>query len=135
MYFLIRQKNINHKPRNGVVMLFKITAKQMGFKIRDIIYACRYWANFNGFTGERCGHCKKTANVLAGSSGWFCPCGHHNVLSFHGCNIPHARPDCGPTRRKLRTAYIIADQLEKLREFKRSRFFNSKNFAISLTIR
>lgn len=53
------------------------------------------WRNYNGFTGETCGVCKKTANVLALGPGWVCDCKHFNVQSFIYVQIPHDNPDMG----------------------------------------
>ncbi len=120
------------------------TPEQMGFTIRDIVDACQHWANFNGFTATRCHHCKKTANVLGGGPGYICPCGHFNGMSIHGFNIPYVSPDYGPSRLKMRTAFRISRQLDRLKLIKRKLdswvysfrnwFFNSNNSVISLTI-
>jgi len=56
------------------------------------------WQNYNGFTGETCGKCKKTANVFAYGAGWFCDCGNYNVQSFSSFQIPHENPDIGTPR-------------------------------------
>ena len=56
------------------------------------------WANFNGFTADSCGKCRKTVNVLAGGPGFFCACGHYNIQSWHCFQIPHERPDYGPAQ-------------------------------------
>jgi alkaline phosphatase len=42
------------------------------FKIytpEEITDMCDTWANFNGFSGETCGSCHKTANVFAYGAG------------------------------------------------------------------
>ena len=64
-------------------------------EIRD---AQQTWTYSNGFSGESCGSCKATANVLAGGPGWFCGCGHYNVQSWSHHQIPHDSPDYGPTQ-------------------------------------
>lgn len=62
----------------------------------QICEAVLTWANYNGWTGERCGRCGSTANVLAGGPGWICPCGHYNVQCWHGAFLPHDDPTYGP---------------------------------------
>jgi hypothetical protein len=59
------------------------------------------------FTADACGKCHKTANVICGA-GWFCECGHYNILPFHNHFIPHGKPDLGPSRKKIRFAIIIS---------------------------
>ena len=56
------------------------------------------WSNYNGFSGETCGNCHRTANVLALGPGWICECEHFNVQSWSHANMPHENPDLGPAR-------------------------------------
>lgn len=50
------------------------------------------------FCGDTCSSCKRTANVPE-MGGWYCACGHYNVLLFAGHNRPmYERPDHGPSR-------------------------------------
>lgn len=63
------------------------------------------WANYNGFSGERCGGCGKTANVLAGGVGWFCECEYYNIQSVHFYSTPHETPDIGPARETIRLGH------------------------------
>lgn len=62
------------------------------------------WPHFNGFSGEQCSQCKKTANVPAGGPGWFCDEGHYNVQSWSFHQIPHEAPALGPTRQQIQDA-------------------------------
>lgn len=60
------------------------------------------WDNGSGgfrfvFTGDTCGNCKHEANVPHGP-GWFCPCGHYNLLSFGNLQKTFEHPQYGPTR-------------------------------------
>ena len=71
------------------------------------------WHNFNGFTAATCGSCKKTANIPQGA-GWFCACEHYNVLPFSGMNIPHLRPDYGPTRERIILAVIQSSVIKAI---------------------
>ena len=66
------------------------------------------WANYNGFTGETCGACGKTANVLAGGAGWFCDCGHYNAQSLSNFRAPHERPDVGTPGSVIVEGYRLA---------------------------
>jgi len=78
----------------------------------EIIEACGR-PGFNGYTAEACGKCRKKANVLNGGHGWFCTCGHFNMQSFHGANIPHKDPDLGPSHDFLLAAYAKAKKQGK----------------------
>jgi hypothetical protein len=60
-------------------------------------------AYVHGYSGESCSACRKTSNVETGGSGWWCPCGHFNLLCWSGMkNMPHARPDYGPADAEIR---------------------------------
>ena len=61
-------------------------------KIREMTY----WQFYQGFIGDHCGTCRKTANVLNGGPGWICICGSYNVQAFHGGMMPHEHPYLGP---------------------------------------
>jgi hypothetical protein len=61
------------------------------------------WRYFDCFTASSCGGCKKTANVPSGP-GWFCECGHYNILPWSNHFIPHEKPDMGPSRRRIMKA-------------------------------
>ena len=74
-----------------------LTEEDFQYTHEQIVEAATVWANFNGFSGESCSECRKTANVLAGGSSWFCVCGHCNYQSFRHNQIPHENPDLGPT--------------------------------------
>ena len=54
-------------------------------------------------TASSCGKCKATANVRA-VAGWFCPCGHYNILPWHNHQIPHEDPTYGPSRAAIQEA-------------------------------
>lgn len=62
----------------------------------EITEMCDTWHGFNGFSGETCGKCHRTANVFAFGPGWFCGCGHYNIQSWSHAKIPHDQPDFGP---------------------------------------
>ena len=64
----------------------------------EITEMCETWVNYNGFTGETCGKCHRTANVFAYSPGWFCDCGHYNIQSWSYAQMPHENPDMGTPR-------------------------------------
>lgn len=68
------------------------------FTVDEIRSARRSWARFDGFTGETCGDCGARANVLVGSAGWHCACGHFNMQSHSSHQTPHDLPDYGPRR-------------------------------------
>jgi hypothetical protein len=73
------------------------------FTAAEITDACTTWAMFNGFSGEHCGNCLTDHNVLAGGPGFFCECcGHFNVQSFSHFQMPHEKPDFGPTAAVIR---------------------------------
>lgn len=40
------------------------------YTVEEVTEMCDTWANFNGFTGEVCSKCKRTANVFALGAGW-----------------------------------------------------------------
>lgn len=61
-----------------------------------IATAVKTWANFNGFTAAQCGLCHKTANVLAGGTGYHCRCGFYNIQAWGHQVTPHDYPDYGP---------------------------------------
>jgi hypothetical protein len=65
------------------------------YSANEIAKMCDTWQNYNGFTGEVCGKCKKTANVFALGAGWFCDCGHYNVQSFFSSQGLYGNPDMG----------------------------------------
>ena len=65
------------------------------------------WPHFDGFTAAQCGQCKKTANVMQGP-GWFCPCGMFNSLPWGNMQIPHEKPDYGPTRQTITEALALS---------------------------
>ena len=75
----------------------------------EITEMANSWRNYNGFSGETCGKCQKTANVLAGGPGWICDCGHYNTQGIWGHSIPHEQPDMG-------TPLIIIDEGHKVAE-------------------
>jgi hypothetical protein len=68
------------------------------YTVEQITEMCETWVNYNGFTGETCGMCHKTANVFSLGTGWFCDCGHYNDQSWYYTNIPHEKPDMGNFR-------------------------------------
>lgn len=68
------------------------------YSIDEIQSARRNWARFEGFSGETCGKCNATANVLAASAGWHCACGHFNIKSWTNKHTLHDLPDYGPRR-------------------------------------
>lgn len=74
------------------------------------------WPRFNGFVGETCGQCKKTANVPHGA-GWFCKCGAYNAQFFHGGMMPHEHPDYGVSAEEIRQAVARARSIKSQEEF------------------
>lgn len=71
------------------------------------------WTYYQGFSGESCGKCKATANVLAGGAGWFCPCGHYNFqLLFHH-QPPHEMPTYGPSKHSIKEGHAMAEMSKK----------------------
>lgn len=86
----------------------KVTERDFEWTRDKIVEAATTWANFNGFTAEICFHCKKTANVLAGGSGWFCVCGVYNCEAWDNNQIPHEDPDLGPTGALIHEAIALA---------------------------
>lgn len=48
------------------------------------------------FTADSCPVCYATANPVADNAGWFCRCGHFNLLPWHNHTIPHEVPELGP---------------------------------------
>lgn len=73
-----------------------VTAESFDYTVEQIAEMLT-WQNFQGFSGETCGGCGRTANVLAGGPGWICVCGHYNAQSWRGGPMPHESPDLGPT--------------------------------------
>lgn len=53
-----------------------------------------------GFTAASCS-CGKTANVRANDAQWWCPCGKWNTLDWYERQIPHEKPDFGPTLARI----------------------------------
>lgn len=88
--------------------MVKVLESDFEFTHEQIVKAATTWANFNGFSGEVCHQCKKTANVLAGGHGWFCVCGAYNAQNFHDYWIPRENPDLGPTEAVIQAAYAEA---------------------------
>ncbi len=78
------------------------------FTHEQIVTAIKTWANYPGFSAETCGQCKRKVNVLAGGPGWFCICEHYNAQVIHGAQIPHEKPNLGPTRATIYAAHIEA---------------------------
>lgn len=82
---------------------------------------------FNGFTADHCGQCRTTVNVLNNRCGWFCPCGHFNLLSWSGgFQLPHEAPQHGPSAAVLREgvdlfhvriAALVRDQMPGAPQF------------------
>lgn len=82
----------------------KTTAESMMFSVEKIAEMST-WQYYQGFVGETCGNCRKTANVLAGGPGWICPCGHYNAQLLCGGPMPHEIPDYGPTAETIRKGH------------------------------
>jgi len=80
---------------------FKWTANQIVAAILDR----NRFMGWNGFSGESCSKCKKTANVLGHGPGWFCICGAYNCQSWSCNQGPHERPDLGPSQHTLNMAH------------------------------
>lgn len=76
------------------------------FTVDEIRNARRTWARLDGFSGETCGDCGATANVLAFSPGWHCSCGHFNVQSYSHHQMAHASPDFGPSAAVIEAGYV-----------------------------
>jgi len=72
------------------------------YTAEDITEMCDTWMNFNGFSGETCGSCHKTASVFGYGSGWICDCGHYNAQCWSSSNIPHEKPDMGTPAEVIR---------------------------------
>jgi hypothetical protein len=83
----------------------KSLAKDFEYSREDIIIANQTWANYNGFSGETCGVCGATANVLAGGAGWFCVCGQYNAQSLSCFRLPHDSPTYGPDGETIANAH------------------------------
>ena len=71
----------------------------------EITEMCDTWVIFNGFSGEICSKCRKTANTFAYSSGWFCDCGHYNIQSFYNFQISYENPDMGTPNSIIDSGY------------------------------
>jgi hypothetical protein len=84
------------------------TKEDFTFTAEEIAEAVDTWANFTGFSGETCGECRKTANVLCGP-GWLCVCGHYNVQRFHPRH-PHPSPDLGPDAEIIGRGYRASER-------------------------
>lgn len=87
----------------------KTTAKDMRW---GILKLARYIADVNwrweGVSGDTCGSCKATANIVNFSHGWTCPCGSFNVGSSY-CNIPFDIPKYGPSVVEIEVAFLIVE--------------------------
>lgn len=82
--------------------------QRFSFSAEEIAEALDTWANFVGFSGETCGKCGKTANVLVGGAMWECVCGHYNVTPFIIHRIPHEQPDLGPSYEVIEQGYFYS---------------------------
>jgi len=83
-------------------------SESLNYSVEKIVEMCS-WIYFQGFTGDSCGACKKTVNILDGIPGWMCPnCGSYNAMPFHGSGrIPFESPDYGPSREHIQEAYRL----------------------------
>lgn len=81
----------------------KVKREDFDYTESEIVDAIETWANYPGFTADKC-KCGLTANVLIGP-GWFCTCGHYNILPFYNSQIPHDKPDLGPRRSTIVLAH------------------------------
>ena len=68
------------------------------------------WANYNGFSGEMCWMCHKTANILGGGGGWICECGNYNAVDLHGFHATWDNPDLGPSAVTINRGHTLAKQ-------------------------
>lgn len=82
------------------------TPKQMMYNHDQIVDIFRH---HHHFIGARCSQCRKTSNVAAPGSGWFCPCGQFNVQFFNGNGeMAFDQPHYGPTREAIREGAVQA---------------------------
>ena len=91
-----------------------ITAESMFYTAEQITEAADTWANYNGFSGETCRVCKRTANVLAGGPGWFCVCGQFNFPSWNFHQMPHEHPNLGPSRETIAAGHKASKKWQAL---------------------
>jgi hypothetical protein len=68
------------------------------------------WVNYNGFSGEMCWMCHRTANVLASGGGWICECGNFNDVDHHCFHAAWDNPDLGPSLVTIRSGHALAKQ-------------------------
>ena len=78
--------------------------QRFDFTAEYIAEALDTGVNFSGFSGETCGKCGKTANVLTGGAVWVCVCDHYNSTSFSHRAL-HETPDLGPSLEVVRQGY------------------------------
>jgi hypothetical protein len=90
----------------------------MGWTIEKVADAL-CWPGFNGWSGECCGKCHTTINMLGCGSGYFCKkCGHYNCVSFSHCRLTNKHPDYGPPKALIREGFDLAKQrAEAARKF------------------
>jgi hypothetical protein len=81
--------------------MIDVKPSDFDFTEEQIATAIDGWVNFTAFSGETCGKCGTTANVLNGP-GWICICGAFNAQSFRGGPEPHEKPGLGPTAEMIR---------------------------------
>jgi len=81
----------------------KVTEESFQFSRKEMM-SMPGWMNFNGFSGESCGKCNKTANILGGGPGWICVCESYNAQDFYHNRAPHENPDLGPTKSEIQEA-------------------------------
>lgn len=86
------------------------------YTAEEITEMCDTWANYQGHTGDSCGACGRTANVLAGGSGWFCVCGHYNVQSWLQYNVVYDFPDMGTPKNVLIAGHCKSVKWKKILE-------------------
>ena len=79
------------------------THEQMNFS-HEKMAEMTGWQFFSGFVGDECGACKATVNVPHGP-GWFCPCGHYNILPYSNRRMTFEAPTHGPTREAIQAAW------------------------------
>lgn len=84
--------------------MFKLRYRDFKWTVDQIVDVILHHRAAAGFTAESCHGCKKTANISIAHAGWFCVCGAYNVMSWSYHQMPHVRPDLGPSRHILNMA-------------------------------
>jgi hypothetical protein len=73
--------------------------------------AAQYYRDGYWFTGDSCGKCGTTENILrcASTHGYFCgKCGHYVAVVWNMNTLPHDKPDIGLTTDELKAAIRLS---------------------------